>query len=307
MDKRLVRHSLGFWTLADKPSAEELRDYYANKYYQQACGSYELQYGDEERAYFRAKLEQRHAVLQRVAPLGGSMLDVGCGEGFALAYFRGQGWSVKGLDFSAAGVESQNPDCRDALVVGDVFASLDAEMAEGNKYDVVWLQNVLEHVLDPVSLLVSLKSLLGPDGVAVITVPNDFSVVQREALSLGHIDREFWVALPDHLSYFDHVSLPSAAKGAGWACIELLGDFPIDWYLFHGGSNYSRDGALGKAAHKARVQLENLIHRQPIAAVVEYWAAAGRLGVGRDITVFLKKQDCGEQSAAPKLEEESRK
>ena len=289
MDKRLTQHPLGFWTLAEKPSPEELKDYYANKYYQQACRSYELQYSDEERAYFRAKLAQRHAVLQRVSPQGRSMLDVGCGEGFALAYFREQGWSVKGLDFSAAGVESQNPDCRDALVVGDVFALLDAEITAGRKYDAVWLQNVLEHVLDPVALLISLRSVLAPEGVAVITVPNDYSAVQREALSLGHIDREFWVALPDHLSYFDHVSLPATVKGTGWNCVELLGDFPIDWFLFHSGSNYARDSQLGKAAHRARIQLENLIHRQPMDAALKFWAAAGRLGVGRDISVFLKK------------------
>ncbi len=289
MDKRLTQHPLGFWTLAEKPSPEELKDYYAHKYYQQACGSYELQYGDDERAYFRAKLAQRHAVLQRVSPEGCSMLDVGCGEGFALAYFRDQGWSVKGFDFSAAGVESQNPDCRDALVVGDVFALLAAEIEAGQKYDAVWLQNVLEHVIDPVGLLTSLKSLLSPDGVAVITVPNDYSSVQQEALSLGHIDREFWVALPDHLSYFDHVSLSAAAKGTGWDCIELLGDFPIDWFLFHEGSNYARDKALGKAAHRARVQIESLINRQSISDVVSYWAAAGRLGIGRDITAFFKK------------------
>lgn len=293
MDKRLTQHPLGFWTLADKPSAEELRDYYANKYYQQALGSYELQYSDEEKAYFRAKLAQRQAVLERLAPSARTMLDVGCGEGFALAYFREQGWSVKGLDFSAAGVEAQNPGCRDALVVGDVFALLDTEIAEGRHYDVVWLQNVLEHVLDPVALLASLHSLLSPGGVAVVTVPNDFSAVQQEALSQGLIDQAFWVALPDHLSYFDHVSLPAAAKGTGWECAELLGDFPIDWFLFHGGSNYVRDRSLGKAAHRARVQLENLIHRQSTDAVVAFWAAAARLGIGRDITCFLT---CPERS-----------
>jgi hypothetical protein len=112
--------------------------------------------------------------------------------------------------------------------------------------------------------------------------------VQREAVSRGHIDREFWVVLPDHLSYFDHVSLPAVAKGTGWHCEELLGDFPIDWFLFHEGSNYFRDRTLGKAAHRARVQLENLIHRQPMDLALEFWSAAGRLGVGRDMTCFLR-------------------
>lgn len=290
MDKRLTRHPLGFWTVADKPSAAELADYYANKYYQQGLGSYDLQYTDDEKAYFRAKLAQRHAALRKAAPGASSLLDVGCGEGFALAYFREQGWSVKGFDFSAAGLEAQNPGCRDALVAGDVFALLEAEIAKGARYDVVWLQNVLEHVIDPVGLLVSLQSLLTPGGVAVITVPNDYSALQREALVRGHIDREFWVALPDHLSYFDHESLSSAAEGTGWECVEMLGDFPVDWFLFHPGSNYVQDKGQGKAAHRARVQLENLINAQPSEAVLAFWSAAARVGVGRDITAFLKRR-----------------
>ncbi|WP_368655544.1 class I SAM-dependent methyltransferase [Castellaniella ginsengisoli] len=288
MDNRLIRHPFGFLTVANKPTLKELKDYYANKYYQQALGSYEREYSAEEKAYFRNKIAQRHSVLKRISPRSRSMLDVGCGEGFSLSYFREQGWFVKGFDFSRDGVESQNPSCRDALVVGDVFELLEEEISSGSKYDVVWLQNVLEHVLDPIALLISLKALLAPGGAAVITVPNDFSSVQREALARGYIEQEFWVALPDHLSYFDHVSLPATAKGTGWDCVELLGDFPIDWFLFHGGSNYVRDRALGKAAHHARVQLENLIHNQPMDFVVEFWAIAGRLGIGRDITAFLK-------------------
>jgi 2-polyprenyl-3-methyl-5-hydroxy-6-metoxy-1,4-benzoquinol methylase len=288
MGTRLTQHQFGFWTLANKPSTEELREYYSSKYYQQACGSYELQYSHEEISYFQAKLAQRHFALQGILPHGRTMLDVGCGEGFTLAYFRAQGWSVKGFDFSAAGIESQNPGCRDALVVGDIFALLDSEIAGGRKYDVVWLQNVLEHVLDPVALLTSLKSLVSRGGVAVITVPNDFSAVQKESLSLGHIDQEFWVAVPDHISYFDHESLIATAKGTNWDCVELLGEFPIDWFLFHRGSNYVRDKSLGKEAHRARVQLENLINQQSAERIQNFWSAAGQLGIGRNISAFLQ-------------------
>lgn len=288
--KKLIRHPFGFLTVEDKPTPEDLKEYYANKYYQQARGSYEIDYSREEKAYFRNKCAQRHAVLQRVSAFGSAMLDVGCGEGFSLAYFREQGWFVKGFDFSAAGVEAQNPDCRDALVVGDIFALLEDELTSGIKYDVVWLQNVLEHVLDPVALLNSLKNLLSSDGVAVVTVPNDFSPIQMEALASDHIHQEFWVAPPDHLSYFDYMSLPAIANETGWDCIELLGDFPIDWFLFHEGSNYVRDRALGKSVHRARVQLENLIDRQPADNVLGFWAAAARLGIGRNITAFLKIQ-----------------
>jgi 2-polyprenyl-3-methyl-5-hydroxy-6-metoxy-1,4-benzoquinol methylase len=287
---QLTKHRLGFWTMAGKPTPAELQDYYATKYYQEGRGSYELTYTDAEKAYFSAKIEQRHAVLEKLVPNGMSMLDVGCGEGFALSYFKRQGWQVKGFDFSEAGLRAQNPDCLDALCVGDLFALLDAEIQSGRRYDVLWLQNVLEHVLEPLDLLASLQSLISSQGVAVITVPNDFSHVQEEALSKGHINREFWVATPDHISYFNHDTLPAAAEAVGWVCVELLGDFPIEWFYFHEGSNYIRRKSCGKEAHLARIQLENLIHKKPSADVIAYWSAAGRLGLGRSITGFFTSQ-----------------
>lgn len=290
MDQRLKKHPLGFWEIAAKPTSQELQQYYADKYYQEAKGSYELEYSKDELRYFRAKLEQRSVVLQHhLSSLSSrTLLDVGCGEGYALAFFREQGWTVKGIDFSSAGVESKNPACKDVLATGDIFELLQAEMATGRTYDVVWLQNVLEHVIDPLDLLKSLRTLVSPDGLAVVTVPNDCSITQRGALAHQHIDNAFWVAPPDHLTYFDHASLTSAANETGWDCVEMLGDFPVDWFLFHPGSNYVRDKSAGKAAHKARVQIENIIHEQPIEDVLRFWSATAKLGIGRDITAFLR-------------------
>lgn len=297
MDRRLIKHALGYWEIADRPTTRELQDYYAGKYYQEGKGSYELAYSKDELSYFRAKLEQRYAVLQRhISFLNGNkgrFLDVGCGEGYALAFFRAQGWAVKGIDFSSAGVESKNPDCADALTTGDVFSLLKAEIAAGNTYEVVWLQNVLEHVLDPLDLMRSIRQLVARGGLAVVTVPNDCSVTQRGALDNEHIEDAFWVAPPDHLTYFDHISLENAATETGWDCVEMLGDFPVDWFLFHPGSNYVRDKSLGKAAHLARVQIENLLHQQPMEDVIRFWSAAAKVGVGRDITAFLRQTGAG--------------
>lgn len=289
MDTRLKRHPMGFWEIANKPTSEELQKYYAEKYYQEARGSYEIEYSEEELRYFRAKLEQRYAVLtQHLAVPKGSMLDVGCGEGYALAFFQEQEWSVRGIDFSAAGVASKNPSCTHVLETGDVFQLLEAEIHKGVTYNVVWLQNVLEHVIEPLTLLESLKALLVSSGIAVITVPNDCSTTQRGAIEHKHINTEFWIAPPDHLNYFDNESLMNTVRETGWECLEMLADFPVDWFLFHSGSNYVRDKSVGKAAHYARVQIENLLHQKPIDDVIKYWSAAAQLGVGRDITVFLR-------------------
>ncbi len=292
MDMRLKKHKLGYWELEKKPDFEYLKNYYGNRYYQSAVGSYELSYDAEEIDFFRAKLEQRWCTLQKIlvgnrAHSAYRMLDVGCGEGYALAFFRAKGWQVKGIDFSSSGVESKNPSCRDVIAVGDVFELLEQEIVSGQKYQVVWLQNVLEHVLDPIALLSSLRALVEKDGVTVVTVPNDCSIVQQAALENGHIENAFWVTPPDHLSYFSVDSLKSIAAFTGWECPAMTGDFPVDWLLFHPDANYVRDTSKGKAAHRVRVQIENLLHTRPVELVSMFWESAGRLGIGRNITAFL--------------------
>lgn len=294
MDKRLKMHPLGYWEVSDRPSELELQEYYAKKYYQEGRGSYEISYSDEEVKYFEAKLEQRWHGLLRVlnksdSSIPNKILDVGCGEGYALNFFRQKGWQIRGIDFSFAGVESKNPSCLEHLLTGDIFHLLEQEINSGNQYDVVWLQNVLEHVLDPINLLISIRKLLSNQGVAVVTVPNDCSVLQRAAMDSGHIDSAFWVLPPDHLSYFDLDGLRAIAKFTGWRVALTLGDFPIDWFLFHTDSNYVRNKATGKSAHLARVQIENLIHSQPITDCVDFWEAASRVGIGRNITAYLTK------------------
>ncbi|MBL1140624.1 MAG: class I SAM-dependent methyltransferase [Proteobacteria bacterium] len=290
MDPRLQKHPLGYFEIVNKPTTEELQEYYSDKYYQEAKSSYEHEYSEDELTYFQVKLEQRFAALQKAQPnlrCGGQFLDVGCGEGYALAFFRNKGYETKGLDFSSAGIESKNPNCVDVLETGNVFELLKEEITSGNVYDVVWLQNVLEHVLDPISLLKSLRKLVSSNGVVVITVPNDCSIVQREALERNYIDHAFWIAPPDHLSYFDYNSMKNIAGETDWYCADIYGDFPVDLFLLHPESNYVRNKLLGKDAHRSAVQIENLISKKPIEQVLDFWRSVAQVGIGRNLTSFF--------------------
>jgi 2-polyprenyl-3-methyl-5-hydroxy-6-metoxy-1,4-benzoquinol methylase len=292
MDARLKKHPLGFYEISNKPSSEALQNYYAEKYYQEENGSYRHEYSHDELKLIGNKLIQRHTALnviqsKRSKCEKNSFLDVGCGEGYALSYFREQGYVVKGLDFSSAGAVSKNPTCLDVLTAGNLFDLLDLEINSTQRYDVIWLQNVLEHVLDPVKLMISLRDIISDSGIAVITVPNDCSAIQMNALDKQYIDRSFWVAPPDHLSYFDYNSLINIAEGTGWNVADLIGDFPIDWFLYHPGSNYVSDSKLGGDAHNARVQIENLIAERSVDDVLNFWRAMARIGSGRDLTIFV--------------------
>jgi SAM-dependent methyltransferase len=288
-DARLVRHRLGFLQVREPPTAEALRAYYAQAYYQAERGNYRKAYPDEELDYLRLKIAQKAQVVfaLRGGSQPGRMLDVGCGEGFALAWFDECGWRVEGLDFSSAGVAAQHPGLLPKLTTGDVFEGLDERIAAGEQYDLVWLNHVIEHVVDPVGLLGSLRRLVSASGVLVVTAPNDGSDLQEDLLAHGDIPERFWIALPDHLSYFTAESLRRTSEATGWACRDLIGDFPIDLYLLHGGSNYVKDRSHGPEAHSARIRLERLLGRREPAQVNDFYRAMAAVGLGRSLTAFL--------------------
>lgn len=287
-DPRLRRHPLGFLQAAEPPSAEELKAFYAGQYFQTEKGNYRRAYSADELAFFELKIAQKADLIAGLrGPGPGSLLDVGCGEGFVLAWFAKAGWSVRGIDHSVAGLEAMNPHMLANVEIGDMFAQLDRQVALGRRYDLVWLSNVLEHVPDPVALLASLRRLVDAKGTLVVTVPNDGTAYQERLLSDGDIAERFWIAMPDHLAYFTYESLVSVALATGWTAHDVLADFPIDWFLLHPGSNYVRDRAKGPAAHQARVRLELMMGTRPHALVNQYYSALARVGLGRNLTAFL--------------------
>jgi len=289
MDERLVKHPLGFWQLRCKPDVNELSSYYAEKYYQTERSNYRAAYSPDELAFFQVKLRQRHLVVKSMsAAYPGRMLDVGCGEGFALSFFKQKGWTVEGIDFSDAGIKSMNPDCLPCIATGDIYQLLDQRMASGRLYDLIWLQNVLEHVLDPVDLMFRLRGLVANAGLLVVTVPNDGSPYQELLFERALIKDRFWIAVPDHISYFTRDGLSSIAAATGWRVARTLADFPIDWFLMHSGSNYVNDRCCGPAAHAARLMMENLIGQQPDDHAIDFYESMARLGLGRSITAFMQ-------------------
>lgn len=288
-DPRLRRHAMGFLEVADKPSAADLAAYYRNTYFQNEKGNYRAAYPPEELEVIGLRIAQRRAraleLLGHDRP--GRILDVGCGEGFVLAAFESLGWQVEGIDFSRAGVETMNPAVADRVEDGDLFSILERRIAERQSHDLVWLANVLEHVLEPVDLLELLHRLVKPDGLLVVTVPNDGNAFHDELLESGAIANRFWIAIPDHMSYFTAESLERVAKATGWDCRDIQADFPIDLFLAHEGSNYVRDRSKGPAAHSARLQLERLIGAAGVAAAGRFYSALADVGLGRNITAFL--------------------
>jgi SAM-dependent methyltransferase len=165
----------------------------------------------------------------------------------------------------------------------DVLRSMDRSAA----FDVVWLDNVLEHSPDPGGLLELLSDLSSEASRLVVEVPNDYSRLQLHLLEHHKISRPFWEAVPEHLSYFQSRSLAEFCLNHGWRARRLISDFPIDLFLLNEHSNYVEHPETGKAAHRARLGFEEAFRDVPVDAMLTFLESAANIGLGRNpIGVF---------------------
>jgi len=280
----VVENKYGFFELEKKPTVTELSEYYGKKYYQEEK-LYSHTYSPEELEYTHNKITQKHFAFKELLAdnIQLKLLDIGCGEGFCLKHFKDLGWDVTGCDFSEFGLKTHNPDCIGNVLVGDIYEQLAALIKADRKFDVIWLDNILEHVLEPLELLGLCKQLSKEKGVLIIEVPNDFSRLQTHLYNNKIIDKQFWVAIPDHISYFNKAGLANICREAGWQSLRFLSDFPIDFNLANKEANYVMDRTKGKAAHQQRVLLDNLFHTISIEDTNKLYEALADLGMGRQI------------------------
>lgn len=124
------------------------------------------------------------------------------------------------------------------------------------------------------------------NGIMVVKVPNDFSILQKYLWSKQYIDRDYWVVYPDHLNYFSLESLKNIGDKLGLKIIDYYSDFPIDINLLNEQTNYIKNKNLGNCCGKARMELENLMCEISTEKTTDLLRNFAELGLGRNITIF---------------------
>lgn len=126
-----------------------------------------------------------------------SVIDIGCGDGFASVEFKKRG---------AKEIIANDLSCkvRPLLLQYSIpFLPLkDVGVTYHSHFDIVWCQNVLEHQEHPIEFLKNLYELLNPAGELWLTVPNCRTF---EVFSLGHIINFNMPTLIEHFyrAHFD--------------------------------------------------------------------------------------------------------
>lgn len=147
-------------------------------------------------------------VIDRV-PNGSRVLDVGCASGYVGEFL------IKEKGCRLYGIESNAQSAQEAKAIGyEVVATSPVEQAismfAGEKFDVIILADVLEHLVDPLGALVAIKNLLDANGQIIVSLPNIAHYSIRSKILFGDFNAtETGILDGTHLH---HYTLESATK-----------------------------------------------------------------------------------------------
>jgi len=163
----------GSATLDPLPTPERLLALYSSDYTfkpapEEPEGLRRLLQTIEWRCFYEPGYRRRVALIRRLTGLRhGLVLEAGCGSGLFLRHLRKEGYTVEGVETSAADVAY----ARQRLGLTVFEGSLESLRLEPGCYDAVILIYVLEHIPDPAATLARIRTLLKPGGWAVLGLP----------------------------------------------------------------------------------------------------------------------------------------
>jgi 2-polyprenyl-3-methyl-5-hydroxy-6-metoxy-1,4-benzoquinol methylase len=183
-------------------------------------------------------MTMRKLIVRTFSPYlrGGRGLELGCSDGFITEMLAERLGHLDVVDGSRKFLaEARKRDLPNVRFVESLFE----EYTTSDQYDSVFASYILEHVYDPLAVLNMARSVLRPDGLLFIIVPNARALSRQLALHMGLLNDLKELTENDrnhgHRRVYDRVSLNAdlAAAGLenvaqGGIMLKILADFQMD-------------------------------------------------------------------------------
>jgi 2-polyprenyl-3-methyl-5-hydroxy-6-metoxy-1,4-benzoquinol methylase len=277
----------GFLQISPTPDAEVIERFYKEEFYASAyptCNDSSPDIINRDREFYEAHYSDILAGAEELLGRsieGKRLLDIGCGWCHALAYWKSMGVSCFGFDPAAEAVERGA-----SLGLTVRQAGMESMKVFDERFDIVTMLNVLEHLPDPVKTIRQIRDeVITEGGVLAIDVPNEFNTFQKCGQSIHKLP-QWWIAPPAHLNYFSGETLKALLDGNGFSVRILEASFPLEMFLVMG-DNYVGDPKLGRACHEKRMHFEhNLRACEGDSALRKFYRTLALAGLGRQVVAY---------------------
>lgn len=161
-------------------------------------------------------LNKYHQIIGLLGRDRGKALDIGCGLGEMLSIFKENGWDTLGVEFNPFASNYARENFGVSVINKSVY-----DFDGSNKFDVIMMWGVLEHLYDPMKILDKCHSLLSKDSLLVLEVPSSDSFLVRYAeVTRRKFDRI--IEGDKHLMLFSVNSFKGMLEKCGFQCRKLV-------------------------------------------------------------------------------------
>jgi 2-polyprenyl-3-methyl-5-hydroxy-6-metoxy-1,4-benzoquinol methylase len=166
-------------------------------------------YGEENVECLNYYYQKLGGIIRSRFSQPGKLLDVGCSRGWFLDTMND--WECHGNEIAPAYAATARERYGDRIVIGPFEDYSPRE----NYFDVITLQDVFDHIRDPLPMLQKCLLLLRPGGMIAIKVHN------ISCLYAKLMGRNFYAVIPpSHLFYYDKKTLAHTLSIAGFQVVN---------------------------------------------------------------------------------------
>ncbi len=200
----------GLVYLNPRPTQQKINEEYLAEYHIERLLRREPKTEEEIEEEINKNIGRAEEIVKQFGNKG-RLLDIGCGAGFFIACLKRYRWVVTGIDIS----EWASEFAKKKLGL-DVFTGNVEEIQFNERFDVITMYHILEHLPDPLKTLKRVSELLSDDGILVIEGPN-LSCFDR----IWHGKNWRGFDLPRHLYHFTPGTYRMILKKAGFFCAKV--------------------------------------------------------------------------------------
>ena len=203
------------------PTVKEMMDY-ANNHYSEGVYLDYVRAKDLKVRTFEDRIKQVKPYLKS-KPV--KHLDIGCAAGFMIEVGLSHGFDSYGVEFSSEAISYAKDSIKSRITHGDVN-----KLDENNKFDLITCFDIIEHVQNPADFLKSLKRLLNPNGILMITTPDTEHFIAK-------IMGKSWSMLQpkQHTYLFSKKSLENSLNQAGLTNLAQSSAYKVITYDYLAG------------------------------------------------------------------------
>lgn len=193
------------------PTPTQTVDIYTEGYFYGATGGFGYINYDEAKQLDQQTFETYLDKIALFNPPPGKLLDVGTATGKFLLSAKARGWDVAGTEISEAAAQRG----REQGLMIQTGALPDTSFLP-ESFDVITLWDVFEHLPNPHDALGRFLTLLKPNGLLLLNLPDAGSVYAR-------LSGRFWQLIlpPEHIYLYNKKNLELLLKQYGFSVLQV--------------------------------------------------------------------------------------